>query len=207
MMYLANPSTPAVRDAMRDGLLGCMATPDQGNKLQPGWTWAADNGCFSDKWSVKRWLGFLGEMRDVPGCLFAVVPDVVGDAPATYKLFMKWAGVVRSLGYKLAYVTQDGCTSNLVPWYSIDCLFNGGSTEWKLSADALALTEQAQKRGLWTHMGRVNSPERLTIAARHGYDSVDGTYLTFGPDTNLPKLLGFLRRAERLAEHPTLEAS
>lgn len=30
-----------------------------------------------------------------------------------------------------------------------------------------------------------------------GCDSVDGTYLTFGPDVNLPRLLGWLDGAEQ----------
>jgi hypothetical protein len=44
-------------------------------------------------------------------------------------------------------------------------------------------------------MGRVNSLRRLRLAARDGYDSVDGTFLAFGPDKNLPRLLAYLRRA------------
>lgn len=42
-------------------------------------------------------------------------------------------------------------------------------------------------------MGRVNSLRRLHYAVSIGCDSVDGTYLAHGPDTNLPRLLGWLR--------------
>jgi hypothetical protein len=42
-------------------------------------------------------------------------------------------------------------------------------------------------------MGRVNSLKRLRYAEMIGCDSVDGTYLTFAPDENLPRLLGWLR--------------
>jgi hypothetical protein len=50
-------------------------------------------------------------------------------------------------------------------------------------------------RGLWCHMGRVNSLRRLRLAVQDGYDSVDGTFLAFGPDRKLPRLLTYLRLA------------
>ena len=43
-------------------------------------------------------------------------------------------------------------------------------------------------------MGRVNSYKRLKAAAGFGYDSVDGTYLGYGPLVNGPKLLDWLIR-------------
>lgn len=50
-------------------------------------------------------------------------------------------------------------------------------------------------------MGRVNSGRRLRTAAWFGADSVDGTYLAFGPDTNLPRIQGWL---DHLRTNPTL---
>ncbi|MFK0156517.1 hypothetical protein ACIQVK_31150 [Streptomyces sp. NPDC090493] len=41
-------------------------------------------------------------------------------------------------------------------------------------------------------MGRVNSRIRLGIAEWFGCDTADGTYLAYGPDKNLPKLLSWL---------------
>jgi hypothetical protein len=41
-------------------------------------------------------------------------------------------------------------------------------------------------------MGRLNSRRRLRHAAAIGCHSADGTYLAYGPDKNLPKLLGWL---------------
>jgi hypothetical protein len=58
----------------------------------------------------------------------------------------------------------------------------------------------AATSGRWTHMGRVNTLRRLRFAFFHGYDSVDGTFLAFGPDVNLPRLLRYLT----LAKQPTL---
>jgi hypothetical protein len=199
VLYLATASTEGVRDAMRAGLLGQMATPLSGNRLEPGIPFGVDNGCFSGAWTETQWLRTLERYADVPGCLFAVVPDVVANAAATDELWERWAPVVRDHGYRPAYVLQDGCEQ--VPADAAAC-FNGGSTDFKEGEQARQLVHDARACGMWCHMGRVNSLRRLRIAALDGYDSVDGTYLAFGPDKNLPRLLTFLR----LAAHPTLFA-
>ena len=175
-----------------------MVTPFSGNRLEPGTTWGLDNGCFnSSGWNETQWRRTLERYADVPGCLFAVVPDVVANAAATDELWERWAPVVRDHGYRPAYVLQDGCET-VAP--DAAACFNGGTTSWKLGEEARHLIGEAKARGLWCHMGRVNSLRRLRLAAQDGYDSVDGTYLAFGPDQNLPRLLTFLR----LAGHPTL---
>lgn len=61
---------------------------------------------------------------------------------------------------------------------------------------------EIRRRGLWVHMGRVNSLRRLEIAVDFGCDSVDGNYLGFGPDANLPKLLRWL---DVLRDEPRLD--
>ncbi|WP_329407310.1 hypothetical protein OG802_04130 [Streptomyces sp. NBC_00704] len=92
-----------------------------------------------------------------------------------------------------AYAAQDGCdTPGLLPWDDFDVLFLAGSTEWKLGPVAERLAREAKARGKGVHMGRVNSRIRLGIAEWFGCDSADGTYLAFGPDKNLPKLLTWL---------------
>lgn len=170
---------------MRSGLLGQMVTPDSGNRLEPGVTWALDNGCFAKRWTAGKWFATLDRYRDEPGCLFAVVPDVVADAAATDARWTRYAPVVHACGYKAAYVLQDGCTA--VP-DDAAAVFVGGSTEWKLGLDAHRLVRAAVDRGLWAHMGRVNSLRRLRIAAAWGCRSTDGTMLAFGPDLNLLRL-------------------
>ena len=68
--------------------------------------------------------------------------------------------------------------------------------EWKLSADAKLCVDEAQLLGKWVHVGRVNSWRRLRHVAAWDVDSVDGTYLAFGPDRNGARLAGWLRRLE-----------
>lgn len=64
--------------------------------------------------------------------------------------------------------------------------------EWKLSAAAAALTDEARRRGKPVHCGRVNGKARLAAAMAMGCASADGTFLAFGPDRNLPQLLRWL---------------
>lgn len=165
--------------------------------------WAIDNEQFSGKWQPERWERWL---RAVPRatrltCLFAVAPDVLhrredgsvyGDPEATYALSPRFFPLLRSLAYRVAFVSQDGATRELVPWDDIDCLFVGGSDDWKLSDASVALIREAQERGLWTHMGRCQARGSIggRIGAAHalGMDSGDGTTLARDP-SRLPRIL------------------
>lgn len=208
---------------MTIGLLDCIETPRQGNRPVQGAAWCADNGCFTDKWSEDEWWKFLTDNAHRAGsCTFAVAPDEVGDAWATHLRSMPWLAKIRALGYPAAYVAQNGARGDRLPWGHFDCLFLGGSlecapcgyvwresrkprrdepcphcsrplAEWKLGPVARALTFEAKRRGKWVHMGRVNSLKRLRYAAAIGCDSADGTFVAFGPDANLPRVLGWLR--------------
>lgn len=196
MRYLANPSTPKVRDAMVTGLIDMIATPKQGNRLPAGVVWAADNGCFGkgypgdDAWHA--WLASYSD-EERSRCLFAVAPDVVGDAAATLARSLPWLPKIRVLGFPAAFVAQNGLEDPVVPWDAFDVLFVGGDTAWKLGPHARRLVAEAKARGKWVHMGRVNSARRLRYADAIGCDSADGTYLAFGPDVNLPRVLAWLR--------------
>lgn len=201
MRYCATPSGPRVREVMATGLLDMITTPAQGNRLPDDVHWAADNGCFGDGFpGYGKWITWLEGYRDRAGrCRFVVAPDVfrpdlgVGDAEATIARSLPWLRAIRYLGYPAAMVAQDGLERLDVPWGEFDALFLGGSTRWKLGQYAADLTAQAKARGKWVHMGRVNSHARLRHARDIGCDSVDGTFLAFGPDVNLPQLLAWLR--------------
>lgn len=206
MEYFANPCTPQVRDAMTQGLLGCIITPAQGNRVPDGCSMAGDNGKFGKGWpGVGAWSAWLAGEVDTYGVgrfAFAVAPDVPFDAAVTLAESTPWLEKIRALGIPAAYAAQNGSENGLIPWDDLfvaskldrsDVLFLGGSTEWKLGPAARSLTAEARTRGLRVHMGRVNSLRRLRYARSIGCHSADGTYLAFGPDVNLPKLLGWLR--------------
>jgi len=167
-----------------------------GNKVDfNGTLWAADTGCFNqpEKYDQEEYLAWLRERSDYSSrCLFATAPDVVGDAEATMEKSLPMFPLLRAEGYRAALVAQNGLENMDIPWDEFDCLFVGGTTQWKLSEAAYQLAVEAENKGKWTHMGRVNSWRRLKAAAVSGYDSADGTYLVFGPDFLLPKLNAWL---------------
>lgn len=208
-LYFANPNSPQARRAMEEGLIGWIDTPNQGNIRPAGIRWCADNGCFNDaKFDLDKWWRWLQKHDDVEHCVFATAPDVVGDAAGTIARSAPWLGRIRSLGYPAAFVAQDGADKHPPPWNDFDVLFVGGTTEFKLGPTARQLIAEARGRGMWVHVGRVNSYRRLRAMEALGCNSVDGTCLRFGPDINLARLNRWLNRMHRqpgmfkIGEHP-----
>jgi hypothetical protein len=188
-----------VRDALPSHV-GVMLTPMMGNRLPEGRRWAADTGCFNaphkhDDDRYVEWLAARYHAAD--RCLFATAPDVLGDAMATIAVAKPMLGRIRDVGFKAALIAQDGMERLEIPWNTFDCLFIGGTTGWKLSEHAYDLMRAARRRNKWVHVGRVNSYRRLVRMRQAGAHSVDGTYLAFGPDTNTPKLQGWLDQLQR----------
>jgi hypothetical protein len=149
--------------------------------------WAADNGCFNNPdLNVPNYLEWLKSMSHLQEtCLFAVAPDVVGNAQATIERSAPVLPEIRKLGYEAAFVAQDGQENLTLDWDSFDCLFIGGSTEWKCSDASFYLIREAVKKGKWVHVGRVNSMRRILWARFAGAHSTDGTTLAFAPDRKL----------------------
>jgi hypothetical protein len=154
--------------------------------------WGADNGCFAqgERFDAGDWLEWLAGLRRYRDrCLFAVLPDVLGDPMATFARSSPYVATVRQLGFVPAYVSQDGETE----WPDgIGCLFIGGSTDWKLCEASYALALRAKRAGLWVHMGRVNSMQRLRACWVSDIDSADGTFVKHGPDRRLPEVYDWL---------------
>jgi hypothetical protein len=220
MRYYATASTGRVRDAMRMDLLGQIVTPAAGNKLEPWVEWIGDNGIYSNAYPGDdryiEWLTSHAEYRS--RCRFAVAPDVVADHDATLKRSWPLLRPIRRTVGRVAMCAQNGATVEDMPWDYLDAVFLAGIvecvpcgyvpaiqslpqfacpvghvlTEWKTGDVAATVAAEAKRRGLWVHMGRVNSKERVDRAVEMGCDSADGTYLAYGPDVNLPTLLSWL---------------
>lgn len=196
-LYMTPPSTEAIREQLRAGVLGAIMTPAQGNRLEEGWWWCADNGVFGDAYpGDEDFLAWLTTMRPFADrCLFAVAPDVVGDFFATWRRSCDMLQRIRDLGFPAAIVAQDSMEfCDWWDWDDFDALFIGGSTSWKLSPAAANLARCARSIGHHIHMGRVNSEIRYQYA-HHITEahSADGTYLTYGPDLLLPNVLAWRR--------------
>lgn len=194
-MYLSGAIKPSMRPYLEAGTLGGLYQPSAGQGRHGG-VWAADNGCFNADTYLgdDAWMTWLKRQTDhLDTCLFAVAPDVVGDHDATLARSLPWLPQIRALGYKAAFVGQDGAAIETVPWDEFDVLFIGGSTDFKLGAVARGLVAHARALGKDAHMGRVNSEKRLRYAKHIGCTSADGTFIAFGPDVNLPRVLSWLR--------------
>tara|TARA_Y100000310_G_C20620388_1_gene782962 strand:- start:320 stop:922 length:603 start_codon:yes stop_codon:yes gene_type:complete len=178
---------------------GFILTPNKGNLPDLSRThWAADTGCFTTtvEFNLGKYYRYL-EARNPSMCLFATAPDVMGDPVATWARSESVLPEIRRRGYPAALVAQDGIELAGVDWDAFDALFIGGSTGWKLSEPAYSIAREAKRRGKWAHMGRVNSWRRFRAALLSGFDSVDGTYVAFGPDVNMPDLLQWLDNQKR----------
>lgn len=204
MLYFGNPVSPEVRQAMRDGIIGYIDTPAQGNKREPNVQWCADNGCFSSRWEASHWWKWLN--RQERTMRFAVCPDVVSDWDRTRYLFDEWQPKMKVEGFPVALCAQDGAVESDIPWSDIDCLFIGGSTEWKLSSNTERLVSVANERGLWAHVGRVNSYKRLRWARDIGANSADGTMLVFNPTKRLADLKRWLQMLDDCSPLPLVGA-
>lgn len=199
MLYFANTcSNERILDLMRSGTIGAIATPLQRNKLNGALSWCADNSCFSSRYpgddAFISWLSFMQPLAG--SCKFATAPDIVGDARATLRRSRPFLPEIRALGYPAALVAQDGLEKLAIPFGEFDVLFIGGSTEWKLGPAAREIAAEVKALGKQVHMGRVNSYKRLKYANDIGCSSSDGTFLTFAPDTNVPRMLRWFEKLE-----------
>lgn len=157
------------------------------NKLAPDSRirWAMDNDAYNS-FDTERFiaaLSFMAQYRD--RCLFVVCPDVVGNHGETLELWHKWYTQIKAFNVPVAFVAQDGCVVDEVPWSDMDALFVGGMDRFK-DKESLLVIRQAQHHGLWVHVGRVNdSPSRLRYCLELGVDSIDGTAFAYKPSKML----------------------
>lgn len=199
---------PRAYDGLEKEKFGIITTPhydSPSRMIVSGYAWCADNEAFSGKFSEHgkkntiraNRLGFYDWLEMMlpyqVTCKFVSIPDVVGDAKSTIDLYPQYAPRVRELGYMVAFVGQDGLENYGLP-DDFDAFFIGGSTAWKLSKAARELAQEAKQRGLWVHMGRVNSLARIHYAESIGCDSVDGTHIIFEPRRASQRLVAWMNQ-------------
>ena len=142
-----------------------------------------DNGVYSgfDEKSFER---MVKKAKFDPMCRFIVLPDVVGDAVATYHQYQHYNNHLGVPFGKRAFVLQDGVNDETFPdWEDFDCLFIGGSTEFKMSRECYQIAQAAILEGKHVHVGRVNTPMRI-IRWFGNCHSIDGSGLA-----RFPKML------------------
>lgn len=177
--------------ARETGRLGHLYSP--GAQRGP-WTWfpyALDNGayscwapgvnCFDDaKWerTEPEWRRLLFWAQAAPiQPLWALVPDVPGNAARTIERWAKYAPEVAACKFQLAVAVQDGMmpldVQRLSPTPAV--IFVGGSTEWKWGT-----VETWCENFPRVHVGRCNAPERFDWLQERKVESTDGTGMNRG---------------------------
>lgn len=178
------------------GRIGLMIGP---SRLRPtkGLPVVLDNDRFSvwskgKSWDEGAFWKMLDTVQATDSPLWVVVPDVVGDACATFREWDAYAGRLRSRGLPLALAVQDGMTPDAVRRNTDpDVVFVGGTTRWK-------------RHSLWNwchefprvHVGRVNYERWLWDAQRSGAESTDGTGWFRGDQVQLRGMLRYLERSD-----------
>jgi hypothetical protein len=216
VLILMNGSMPSVHLYRGTIPFGLLLTPLGGLGVATAFATdlpiAVDNAAFVG-FDPIRFGGLLARIPDPPRCLWVACPDVVGDAEATLKMFDEWEPEIRSMGFRVALVGQDGLES--VPldrrnhyWDRCDAFFVGGTDAFKMPPDmrggscvglaeyvpAAALIREAKARGKWIHFGRVNSVRRINYCERLGCDSVDGSGLVRSSRDKMPRIAEYYLR-------------
>ena len=182
MIYMTPQSSPPEKLSAAWGQI--MTPGKSGHSIPSGRLWCMDNGVFTGKFKEATFWKKLTAMRAHQStCVFVVAPDVVANAIATMNEYRYWGCRLQADGWRVAFVAQDG--QELFPFPpEFDCLFVGGSTNWKMSDAAMDCIRRAQAIGKWVHVGRVNSQKRMRHFQLAGVDSVDGTTVCFAPNEN-----------------------
>ena len=160
MLLLAIQAEPQMREH-RHPNLGRLMQPRHYPRVREtalaGTPWAADNDAFNgwDERAERRFRRMVDALRGLPGGLFVVCPDVVGEAGLTSMLFDEYAPLLSRRGLPPAYVLQEPGVEyehSWIPWGSMRALFIGGATTtFKLGPEVEAIVSEARARGVGSH--------------------------------------------------------
>ena len=197
--------------ARETGRLGHLYSPGAQRGPWPWFPYAMDNGAFpawdqatntwdAAKWSESAWKALLFWAQAAPmRALWAIVPDVPGNAAATLERWARFAPIVERAGIPLAVAVQDGMTAETVRALSpaADVVAVGGSTDWKWST-----AEQWCRDFKRVHVLRCNSPTRLEQLESWGCESTDGTGWSRGDRKQTAGLEAWARKKAKRTKEP-----
>jgi|DEB0MinimDraft_6_1074348.scaffolds.fasta_scaffold66030_2 hypothetical protein len=161
-----------------------LRTPLTQYKTNKNLNYILDNGCFSN-FKEKTWLKMVKQAILDDNCLFFTLPDEVGSHKKTLELFKLWQLYLENelkfsqklIIKKSGFVLQDGATIDTIPFDKISSIFLGGTTQFKMSLQALKILQKAKSLNKYIHIGRVNTISRAVKF--HGLaDSIDGSGLS-----------------------------
>jgi len=183
--------------ARETGKIGHLFSPDAQRGPWPWFPYALDNGAFAawnakqntwdeTRWSVDAWrrMLFWAQSKNQKP-LWAIVPDVPGNAEETFE---RWHKFKDDVPFDKALAVQDGMTVEQVKAINPDVVCVGGSTEWKWTT-----VEQWAANFKRVHMLRCNAPAKLNYLKELGVESCDGTGWNRGDKTQTKGLEDFVR--------------
>jgi hypothetical protein len=142
---------------------------------------AADNGAWADYQAGRafdedgfdRFLDWLAETV-IPDWI--VLPDIVAGGLPSLDMSLRYMNRCLAQSSLVLIAVQDGMeTADLAPYVGRSVgIFLGGSTPWKLARMA-DWGRFCAERGIYYHVGRVNSAKRMFLAIAAGANSVDGS--------------------------------
>jgi hypothetical protein len=209
MILLVSGATTTVGQYAGHPALGRFVQPRSWNRIdviaRSGVPWAADNDALAGV-QPDAYLRMLDAIARAPRdqLKFVAAPDAVertangihGSWEGTLWLWRCWRPALVARGLPPAIVLQDGATPDTVPWDELAAVFVGASTRWKLSRSAELLVRIARARGLWAHVGRVNTMGRLARVEAMGAHSFDGSQFSRWPQRYLPPFLARLEHRQ-----------
>ena len=189
MILLVSSGTKKHCNRVNDNLdkFGCFVSPRCYSSIsRTTGIIGADNDCFNSSYSDESFLSLVNRLAKYKERLkFIAVPDVPFNDKETLKKFYVWYETLKDFNLPLALVTQDEMLTKDIPWNKIQALFIGGSTEWKLSTESVNIIKEGQKKNKWIHVGRVNTPSRITLCKMLNVDSIDGTGFSMFADVQI----------------------
>lgn len=167
--------------------------------------WVADNGAWADfqagrafdEDAFERFLSWV-EQQPIPP-RWIVLPDIVAGGLASLEMSKRYMNRCLSIAPMVLIAVQDGMTpEDLRPLVGPSVgIFLGGSTEWKIATMKM-WGDFCAELGIYYHVARVNTRNRMMMAHAAGADSVDGSSATKYAVT-LPKLNNWLRQSDLFA--------
>lgn len=155
---------------------GWLVGPTWWSNPPEGVAFALDNDAFQTftkgtPYDFDAWMRFLDKVSSTGrNPIWALVPDVVGDARRTREQWFIYSHYIKDRRWKTALAVQDGMNFEDVKACNPDLIFVGGTTQWKWST-AHEWCFQSRRP---VHIGRVRS-RRLLYCQQIGAESCDGS--------------------------------
>ena len=191
---LSNNTGPVFRElwTRHSEKMALLLNPSRPNENAFRYRYAIDNAAFK-KFDERAFFRMLTDASKHQKPLFVVCPDVVGCHDRTIALWHYYYPTIKTYGYPVAFVAQDGCSPGDIP-DEADWIFIGGNDPWKMENAHRFVGNRP------VHVGRVNGIGRLKYCESIGVASVDGTGWLRARGKQFNDIINYFKGQERQME-------